>query len=67
VSLFFSAICSLWYFGNCLLGFGVGGVYGRTPVGQQTHMHPRRPRLVIAMLCLLYEIWGVKLNLTWGV
>ena len=31
----------------------------RTPVEEQTHMHPRRPRLVIAMRCLLYEIWGV--------
>ena len=34
----------------------------RTPVGQHTHIHPRRPRLVIAMRCLLYEIWGVT---TW--
>ena len=32
----------------------------RTPVEQQTHIHPRRPRLVIAMRCLLYEIRGVK-------
>ena len=26
----------------------------RTPVEQQTHKHPRRPGLVIAMRCLLY-------------
>ena len=23
------------------------------------NIHPRRPRLVIAVRCLLYEIWGV--------
>ena len=31
----------------------------RTPVEQQAHMHPRRPRLVIALRFLLYDIWGV--------
>ena len=31
----------------------------RTLVEQQTQMYPRHPRLVIAMRCLIYEIWGV--------
>ena len=31
----------------------------RTPVEQQAHIHPRRPRLVLAMRYLLCEIWGV--------
>ena len=30
---------------------------------EQTDIHPRRPRLVIAMRCLLYEIWGVTTSL----
>ena len=34
-------------------------VFSRTPLEQQTHKHPRRPRLVIAMRYLLYEIWEV--------
>ena len=32
----------------------------RTPVEQQTHIHPRRPRLVIAMRCLLFEVFSMK-------
>ena len=31
----------------------------RTPVEHQHHIHPRHPRVVVAMRCLLYEIWGV--------
>ena len=31
----------------------------RTPMEQQTHKHPRRPRLVIAMCCLFYGLRGV--------
>ena len=38
----------------------------RTPVEQQTHMHPRRPRLVIAVRCLLCVKFGEwQLDLTW--
>ena len=27
------------------------------------HIHPRRPRLVIAMRCLLYKIWVITTRL----
>ena len=32
---------------------------GEVPVKPQTHKDPRRPRLVIAMRCLLYDTFGV--------